>query len=138
MANLSTFTVGQKATLTKLIGDAEIRMFAEVTEDHNPIHLDEAYAKDSIFGKRVVHGILQAGLISAVLGNKLPGAGSVYREQNLTFKKPAFIGDTLTATVEIIEIKERIGLLIFRTTVTNQNGDILTEGRAKGLVPRNS
>jgi 3-hydroxybutyryl-CoA dehydratase len=123
--------------LTKRFEAIDVEKFAEASLDRNPIHLDEEYAKRSRFGKRVVHGILQAGLISAVLGNRLPGAGSIYREQSLIFKKPAYIGDTLTATVEILEIKERAGVLILKTVVTNQDGQILVEGRAKGVVPRN-
>ena len=136
MPKVSDFTVGQKASLTKQFFLEDVQKFADVSEDRNPIHLDEEYAKKSIFGKRVVHGILQAGLISAVLGNRLPGHGSIYREQSLKFKKPAYIGDTLTATVEIIEIKERIGLLLMKTTVVNQDGLLLTEGLAEGLVSR--
>ena len=136
MPKVSDFTIGQKESLTKQFLLADVQKFAEVSEDRNPIHLDEEYARNSIFGKRVVHGILQAGLISAVLGNKLPGKGSIYREQTLKFKKPAYIGDTLTAAVEIVEIKERIGLLIMKTTVVNQDGVLLTEGLAEGLVSK--
>jgi len=134
--NMSDFSIGQTAHLEKTISFEDVQGFAEVTEDKNPIHLDEAYARESMFGQRVVHGILQAGLISAVLGNQLPGPGSVYREQTLTFRKPAFIGDTLTAEVEITEIRERMGLLLMKTTVKNQAGDLLVSGTAKGLVPR--
>ncbi len=128
------FQLGQKASFTKQITEQDVNDFARVTGDENPIHLDENYAKHSIFKRRVVHGILQAGLISAVLGMKLPGPGSIYREQTLTFRKPAFLGDTLTATVEIVEIKEKIGLLLLKSTVTNQDGIVLLEGMAKGLV----
>ena len=137
MTSIENFEVGQKGSLTKTFTEDDVKAFAEISLDKNPIHLDEEYAKNSIFKKRVVHGILQSGLISAVLGNKLPGEGSIYREQNLTFKKPAFIGDTLTALVEVLEIKERIGLLILKTTVTNQDGQLLIDGTAKGLVPKN-
>ncbi|MBN2143899.1 MAG: MaoC family dehydratase [Candidatus Aureabacteria bacterium] len=136
MPVITDFKVGQTASLTKKFEKNDVIQFAEISLDKNPIHLDEKYARQSLFGKPVVHGILQAGLISAVLGNKLPGPGSIYREQNLTFKKPAFIGDTLTATVEIIEIKERIGLLVLKTIVTNQDGLLLIEGIAKGLVQK--
>ena len=136
MPKVADFTLGQKASLTKQFTAADVRTFADVSEDKNPIHLDEEYAKKSILGKCVVHGILQAGLISAVLGNKLPGNGAIYREQTLTFRKPAFIGDTLTATVEITEIKERIGLLTMKTTIVNQDGVLLVDGMAKGLVDR--
>ena len=136
MPDVSEFQPGQKASLTKQITEQDVNDFARVTGDENPIHLDEKYAQNSIFGRRVVHGILQAGLISAVLGMKLPGPGSIYREQTLTFRKPVFLEDTLTATVEIVEIKEKIGLLMLKTTITNQNGELLVDGMAKGLVQR--
>ena len=136
MPKVSDFKVGQKASITKRFEFKDVEAFANVSEDKNPIHLDEEYAKTSIFGKRVVHGILQAGLISAVLGNQLPGKGSIYREQTLKFRKPAFIGDTLTATVEIVEIKDRVGLLTLKTTVTNQEGVLLVDGTAQGLVSK--
>jgi 3-hydroxybutyryl-CoA dehydratase len=136
MPKVSDFKIGMKASLTKKFTSGDVSKFAEVSEDRNPIHLDEEYAKNSIFGKRVVHGILQAGLISAVLGNYLPGNGAIYREQILTFRKPAFIGDTVTATVEITEIKDRIGMLTLKTTVVNQDGILLVDGIAKGLVEK--
>jgi 3-hydroxybutyryl-CoA dehydratase len=136
MPDISTFHIGQKASFTKQIFEQDVVDFARVTGDENPIHLDEQVAKNSIFGRRVVHGALQAGLISAVLGMKLPGPGSIYREQTLTFRKPAFLGDVLTATVEIIEIKEKIGLLLLKSTVTNQDGIVLVDGIAKGLVSK--
>lgn len=131
----TNFSIGQTASLTKIITDDMVRQFAELSEDRNPIHLDEEVAKASIFGQRVVHGILLTGLISAVLGNKLPGAGSIYREQNLVFKKPAFIGDEVTATVTVTEIKDKIGLLLLKTQVFNQKGELLIDGNAKGIVP---
>lgn len=136
MADIKDYTIGQSATLTKTFTQEDINKFAEISEDRNPIHIDENYAKDTIFGKTVIHGILQSGLISAVLGNQLPGKGSIYREQSLTFKKPAFPGDTLTAKVEVMEIKERIGLMLLKTTVTNQDGLLLIDGTAKGLIPK--
>ena len=136
MPAVSEFQIGQKSSLTKKITEEDVNGFAKVTGDENPIHLDEEYAKKTIFGRRVAHGILQAGLISAVLGMKLPGPGSIYREQTLTFRKPAFLGDTLTATVEIVEIKEKIGLLVLKTTVVNQEGILLVDGLAKGLVQK--
>ena len=97
--------VGQKATITKKFEDADLRAFAEVSLDTNPIHLDEEYAKTTIFGKRIVHGILTSGLISAVLANKLPGPGTIYLGQELRFTAPVFLGDEITAECEIAEIR---------------------------------
>ena len=136
MGAIANFKVGDKAKLSKTFTQEDVDAFAELSLDKNPIHVDEEAGKSSLFGKRVIHGILQAGLISAVLGNHLPGPGAIYREQQLIFKKPAFPGDTLTAEVEIIEINERIGMVICRTILKNQNGEILITGKAKGIVPK--
>ena len=135
MPNISDFKVGDKAYLTKTFTQEDVDVFAELSLDKNPLHVDEEAAAQSIFGKRVVHGILQVGLISAVLGNSLPGKGAVYREQKIVFKKPAFPGDTLTAVVEVIKVVEKIGLIVCRTTIQNQNNEILVSGEAKGIVP---
>ncbi|MCK5707653.1 MAG: MaoC family dehydratase [Candidatus Aureabacteria bacterium] len=136
MSESPHFKIGDTASLTKTFTQQDVDSFAELSMDKNPLHVDEEAASKSIFGKRVIHGILQTGLISAVLGNQLPGPGSIYREQQLVFKKPAFPGDTLTAKVEVIEINERIGIIICRTTVKNQNGDLLINGKAKGIIDK--
>lgn len=137
MPQISDYTIGDKASLSKIFTQEEVNAFADISLDKNPIHIDEEAGKNSLFGKRVIHGILAASLISAVLGNKLPGPGAVYREQQLVFKKPAFPGDTLTAEVEILELHERSGLMMIKTVLKNQNGEILITGKAKGLVPKN-
>lgn len=95
--------VGAKASLTKKITDADVRKFSEVSLDTNPLHLDEEFAKTTIFGRRIAHGMISAGLISAVLANKLPGQGSIYLSQELKFTAPVFLNDTITAEVEIVE-----------------------------------
>lgn len=136
MPHVRDFKVGDKASLSKAFSDQDVQDFARISLDCNPIHLDEETAAASPFGQRVVHGILQAGLISAVLGTKLPGAGAIYREQSLTFKKPAFLGDVLEATVEIEEIKERAGLLRMKTTIRNAAGELLVIGSATGIVDK--
>jgi len=96
--------VGMKRHLTKQITDADIQMFAEVSTDHNPVHLDEDYAQDTIFGGRIAHGMLTAGLISAVIGEQLPGHGTIYLGQNLKFLAPVRPGDVVEAEVEVLEI----------------------------------
>ena len=136
MPKIKDFKVGDAATLAKAFTDADVRDFARVSLDANPIHLDEAYAAGTPFGRRVVHGILQAGLISAVLGTKLPGPGAIYREQSLTFKRPAFLGERLEARVEVVEIIERAGLLRMKTTIVNERGELLVTGEARGLVDK--
>ena len=100
----SDFKVGMTASTSKTITETDVILFAGISTDINPVHLDEEAAKNGIFKKRVAHGILVSGLISAVLGNKLPGPGSIYMGQELRFTAPVFIGDTITAEVEIIEV----------------------------------
>lgn len=90
--------IGDSASLTKTFSDADVRAFAEISGDKNPVHLDEAYAAGTRFKQRIVHGMLTAGLISAVLGTQLPGPGSVYLRQSIDFRTPVLIGDTITAT----------------------------------------
>jgi 3-hydroxybutyryl-CoA dehydratase len=122
--------VGQKASVQKTFADADLRAFAEVSLDTNPIHLDEEYAKTTIFGRRIVHGILTSGLISAVLANKLPGPGTIYLGQELKFTAPVFLGDTITAECEIAEIREDKHIVKLNTTCYNQDGKVVISGMA--------
>ncbi len=125
------YQVGQKASISKTILAKDVEMFAQVSLDTNPIHLDEEYAKKTVFGRRIAHGIISAGLISATLANRLPGEGTVYLGQELKFNKPVFLGDTLTAEVEIVEVvRPDKGIYKLRTDVKNQNGDVVTSGFA--------
>lgn len=96
--------IGMSRSLSKTIGDAEIRAFAALSTDHNPVHLDDAYAQDTIFEGRIAHGMLTAALISAVIGEQLPGHGSVYLAQNLKFRAPVRPGDRVEATVSVTAI----------------------------------
>lgn len=123
--------VGMKSEITKKITEEDIIKFSEVSEDKNPIHLNEEYAKKSIFKERIAHGMLSASLISAVLGNKLPGEGSIYLEQNLKFIKPVFIGDMITARVKIISIEGKN--IILETKCYNHKNNIVLQGKAKIL-----
>jgi 3-hydroxybutyryl-CoA dehydratase len=105
--------IGMSRVVAKTIGDREIEMFAELSTDHNPVHLDDDYAKDSIFKGRIAHGMLSASLISAVIGEQLPGHGTIYLKQNLTFTAPVRPGDHVEATVTVLEIdytKRRVTL----------------------------
>lgn len=121
--------VGDSASLSKTITEQDIEAFARISMDDNPLHLDEAYARTSIFGGRVAHGLLVSSFISAVIARKLPGVGSIYLSQELQFLKPVFIGDTITATVTVEEIPKpsRVRLA---TTCTNQHGDTVVRGTA--------
>jgi len=106
---LEDLSVGMSESTTATITAEMIDTFADITGDHNPIHVDEAYAKTTQFGGRIAHGALSASFISAVLGNQLPGPGAIFVELNLRFRKPAMIGDKITAVAEVAEINERTG-----------------------------
>jgi len=127
--------IGDKAEMTKQISDSDIRTFADLSGDTNPVHLDEEAGKNSRFGKRVAHGMLSASLISAVLGKQLPGEGSIYLGQNLKFKAPVFIDDVVTVTVEVTALREDKGIVTLKTTCTNQGGTVVIDGEATVLVP---
>jgi len=127
---LKRLTVGQTYKTSFAITAELIESFARVTADHNPIHLDENYAGQTIFKKRVAQGMLGAGLLSGVLGCQFPGTGTIYLSQTLTFLKPVFIGDEITLRLEILEIigaKNRVRL---ETAFTNQKGEAVITGEA--------
>ena len=124
--------IGDKATLSKVATLEDILLMSEVSMDDNPAHLSEEFAKGTIFGTRVMHGLWSAGLISAVLGTRLPGPGTIYLSQNLKFLKPVFIGDEVTATVEITEDLGK-GKFRLRTFCENQSGELVLEGEATVL-----
>lgn len=135
MKSIKDFYVGQTAELSHQYLENEVNMFAEISGDHNPIHLDNEYARDSFFGKKIVFGFLSGSLISAVLGNILPGEGSIYMNQTLSFLRPVFIGDTITAKVVISEINEEKKRILLDTVCTNQNGKTVIEGSALMYYP---
>ncbi|HAU32597.1 MAG TPA: enoyl-CoA hydratase [Desulfotomaculum sp.] len=122
--------IGDQASITKTISEEDVNLFAGITQDFNPLHMQDEYARESIFKRRVAHGMLTASLISAVIGTVLPGPGTIYLEQTLKFHAPAFIGDTITALVEVIDKapgKKRIQL---KTTCKNQNDQLILSGQA--------
>ena len=122
--------VDESASITRTITDADIVTFANLTGDVNPVHLDAEYAAKSMFGERIAHGMLVAGLISAVLGTKLPGPNSIYLAQELKFTAPVKIGDTLTVTATVTEKRDDKRIIKLRTTATNQRGEIVVDGTA--------
>ncbi len=128
--------IGDSDRFSKTVTDADIYLFAGVTGDLNPAHIDEAYAQGTFFKTRIAHGMLSAGFISAVIGTRLPGPGTVYMRQTLEFLSPVRIGDTVTATVEVIEKmadKKRVRL---KTTCVNQEGTKVLDGEALVSPPR--
>ncbi len=127
------FEVGDTASLAKTITDDDVRMFAQATGDLNPLHLDEEYAAKSRFGRRVAHGMLSAGMISAVLGTELPGPGTIYLGQTLKFLAPVYLGDSITATVTLADYNREKGRMTFHTVCTNQDGAEVVSGEAQVL-----
>jgi len=132
------FSVGDSESVTKTITNEDVMTFAELTTDFNPLHVNEEYAKQSMFKNRIAHGMLSGGLISAVIGMKMPGPGALYLDQYVKFKKPVFIGETLTATAivkeKLVKKDGKMKLLILTTNVTNQDGTIVTEGQATVML----
>ena len=128
--------VGDAAEVSKVITDEDVRAFAELTGDCNPVHLDEEYAAQTRFGRRIAHGMLGASLISAVLANELPGRGTVYLSQTLKFTAPVFLGDTVTARVSVKHVREDKPVVTLETVCTNQRGERVVEGEAVVLVPK--
>lgn len=128
--------IGDSDQFSKTVTDSDIYLFAGVTGDLNPAHIDETYAQGTFFKTRIAHGILSAGFVSAVIGTRLPGPGTVYMRQTLDFLAPVRIGDTVTARVEVIEKlaeKKRVRL---RTTCVNQDGVQVLDGEALVSPPR--
>lgn len=128
-------TVGQTAEFSKTVTEADVVLFAGVTGDFNPAHLDAVYAGKSRFGGRIAHGMLTASFFSTVLAMRLPGPGTIYLSQNLRFLRPVKLGDTVTARVEVAELfptRRRVRLL---TTCHNQEGEAVIDGEAVVLVP---
>ena len=132
---MTEIKIGQKAFVEKTISEENVRHFAEISGDDNPLHLDEAYAAGSRFGKRVVHGMLAASLISRVIGTKLPGKGTIYLSQSLKFLKPVFIGDTVRAEVEITKLDTERGRITLETRVIRQDGECVLAGEALVIPP---
>ena len=126
--------IGDKFSTERHVTDEVILKFAEVSGDHNPIHLDEEFAKTTRFGKRIAHGMLSAAFISAVLGNEFKGKTIVYLSQTMKFTAPVYIGDTVTATSTVSKIREDKGIVTLDTVCTNQNGETLVNGEAVIMV----
>ncbi len=128
-------TIGDIETHTVTIQDKHIKAFAEATGDFNPIHMDEEYASSSQFGRRIAHGVLLTGIVSGVLGTKFPGLGTVARQMDAKFSRPAFIGDTVTAEIKLQKKQEKIKMCEFSYKVSNQDGKVIVRGKAV-VIPR--
>lgn len=129
------YYLGQSASFSKTISEYDIYNFAGISGDFNPVHINKEEAKKSIFSGQVAHGMLVSAFISTVLGMYLPGPGTIYLQQTLSFKKPVYIGDTITATVVIEEIKNEKKIAKLKTTVINQDMKVVVEGEAVVKLP---
>lgn len=128
---MNKWEILDSASMSKTVSESDVYLFAGITGDFNSAHINAEAAKRGIFGERIAHGILVTGLISAVIGTKLPGEGTIYMEQDVKFLKPVKIGDTVTATVRIAEIiNEEKGILKLDTVVKNQHGEEVITGFA--------
>lgn len=127
--------VGDTASFTKTISEHDVYAYAGITGDFNPVHVNAVYAAETMFNKLIAHGMLYAGFISAVLGTQLPGPGAIYVSQQLSFLKPVYIGDTITAEVEVAHRDEEKNRVRFATRCRNQDGVIVAEGESL-LMPR--
>jgi 3-hydroxybutyryl-CoA dehydratase len=133
---IDELTPGQSESFTKTISESDVYLYAGVTGDFNPAHIDEVYAGKTAFKTRIVHGMLLGGLISAVLGSRLPGPGTIYMKQELSFKAPVKLGDTITARVEVMTVDREKKRVTLRTTCTNQDDLLVLDGQALVSPPR--
>ena len=126
--------IGDTASQSLVVDGETVEKYAALIGDTNPVHLDEEYAAQSFFRRRVAHGMIAAGLVSAVLGTGLPGPGAIYLSQTLDFKRPVYLGDRITARVEVLEKLDKHKKVILRTWVEDGTGQIVLEGQAQVLV----
>lgn len=133
---IQEMTLGNCASTTKTVTETDVYLFAGITGDLNPAHTNEVSASQTPFGGRIAHGILGAGFISAVLGMKLPGPGTIYLGQELKFTRPVRIGDTVTATCTVSEIIPEKNIVKFDTVCTNQHSEVVIKGTATVMPPK--
>ena len=127
--------VGQQASLEKTVGERDVQLFAAVSGDNNPVHLDATFAAETLFKERIAHGMFSGALISAAIACKLPGPGTIYLGQQLKFTRPVKLGDTLTVQLEVLE-KMPKGRVRLATRVFNQHQEQVVDGEAEVLAPR--
>ena len=136
MKTINDIQIGDSASFTKTVTETDIILYAGISGDFNPAHINAEAAKEGMFKQRIAHGMLSAGFISCVLGMQLPGPGTIYMGQELKFVKPVYIGDTVTATATVTERIVEKNRLKLETIVTNQNGDVVISGTATVMPPK--
>ena len=122
--------VGQSSTMSKRFSLDDVKAFAGLSQDNNPVHLDKEYAEKSVFQNRIVHGFLTGSLFSAIIGTKLPGNGSIYLGQTLNFKKPVYHDQLITATVTVMEIRKDKPIVKLSTVCKNEKDEVVIDGEA--------
>jgi acyl dehydratase len=122
--------VGQKAQITRKFTERDVGQYSELSMDFNPVHLDPDFAAQSMFGQRIVHGMLVSSLFSGLLGKHLPGEGTIYLGQDIKFKKPVYLDQDITATVEVIEVRDDKPIITLATTCVNDEGETVVTGKA--------
>ena len=132
--NIEDIEVGMSESYSQTITDADIKSYAGISGDHNPIHVNDEYASESRFGKRIAHGLISVGFFSAIFGMRLPGPGCVYVSQNLQFKRPVFIDDTVVAKVIVTSVDLKKKKIIFDTVCT-VSGKVVIHGVAEIFIP---
>lgn len=125
---------GETAKLIKTVTQSDIEKFAELVGDRNPVHVNPEFAKKTRFGRPIAHGMWGLSLVSAVLGTKLPGPGTTYLSQTVQFRAPVFAGDTLTAKVKVLEVRQDKPIVKLETTCENQKGELILKGESVVLV----
>lgn len=134
--SIQEISVGDVASFQKTITESDVYLYAGVTGDLNPVHINAVHAEASFFKERIAHGMLSAGLISAVLGLQLPGPGTIYLSQSLKFTAPVRIGDTVRAQVEVIDRNEEKNRIQLKTTCLNQKDEVVLSGEATVMPPK--
>jgi 3-hydroxybutyryl-CoA dehydratase len=131
---IEEITIGMSASTDHLVTEADVINFAEISGDHNPVHLDEEYAQSSRFGRRIAHGLFGASFFSGLFGTRLPGRGCVYAAQNLKFRRPVYIGDTVTATITVLSVDVTKKRVTFSTICSVDGKDVII-GDAEIFIP---
>lgn len=134
--SIEQIRVGDAAEFAKTVTETDVYLYAGITGDLNPAHLNEAYAKGTFFKSRIAHGMLTAGFISSILGMQLPGPGTIYMRQSLSFLAPVRFGDTITARAEVVEVIAEKNRVRLKTTCTNQDGTVVLDGEALVSPPK--
>ncbi len=135
LVQYSDLKIGQRASISKTITDADIANFVSISGDINPLHVSEAFARQTFFKRRIAHGMLSAALFSTIVGMLLPGTGAIYRSQSLEFLQPVHIGDELTASMEVVDINKEEEFIVLKGEIVNQDGGIVIQGDATvGLI----